>query len=123
MKSTSKKKKRGVRAKTKPGISHVKYTKAPWRIILTTAEDGGYVSAMIEGYSGQPIANVTGAGAANIPNADLIVLAPEFAGALLVALDYLRHPDVQAIPFALPSLSVADSIHSLLTKAGIDVRC
>lgn len=78
---------------------------------------------MIEGHSGQPIANVTGAGAANIPNADLIVLAPEFAGALQVALNYLRHPDVQAIPFALPSLSVADHIHSLLTKAGIDVRC
>ncbi len=55
--------------------------------------------------------------AINIPteqDARLIAAAPEYDALLELALKYLEHPDVQAIPFALPVDNVVRMIESYI---------
>jgi len=53
----------------------------------------------------------------HLANASLIAAAPELLGALMVAVQYLEHPDVQAIPFALPASGVAKRARDAIAKA------
>jgi hypothetical protein len=46
-------------------------------------------------------------------NGRLIAKAPQMHELLKLALKYLEHPDVQAIPFALPASAVAERIRGL----------
>ena len=56
----------------------------------------------------------------NETNAKFIAAAcnshDELVGELQLALRYLEHPDVQAIPFAMRASTVADRIHRTLAK-------
>ena len=56
----------------------------------------------------------------NEANAEFIVAAcnshDELVAELKLALRYLEHPDVQAIPFAMRASTVADRIHRTLAK-------
>ena len=44
------------------------------------------------------------------------VSTPEIIAALKLAARYLEHPDVQALPFALPSSTVAQRIKELVAR-------
>jgi predicted transcriptional regulator len=53
----------------------------------------------------------------NKHDAILISEAPNMLGMLELALKYLEHPDVQAIPFAAPAECVAVRMRALIEKA------
>lgn len=47
----------------------------------------------------------------------LIAAAPELLEALRLALRYLDHPEVQAIPFALPATAAIERARAAIAKA------
>lgn len=49
-------------------------------------------------------------------NARLIKRAPDMYRALLLAVRYLEHPEVKAMPWALPTQRVADEINEILKE-------
>ena len=49
-------------------------------------------------------------------NARLIASSPELLEVLDLAVRYLEHPDVKAIPFALPSECVANRARAIIEK-------
>lgn len=51
-----------------------------------------------------------------MPNARVLAAAPDMKALLRLALQYLEHPDVQAIPFALNAGVVADRVKALLAE-------
>ena len=52
-----------------------------------------------------------------VSNARLIAAAPDMLAALQLALRYLEHPDVQAMPFALPASVPAGRVRAAIAKA------
>src|SRR3972149_1076631 len=56
-------------------------------------------------------------GAEDVANRVLIAAAPEMWAALVLAEQYLRHPDIQAMPFALPASAAHERVCAALAKA------
>jgi hypothetical protein len=50
-------------------------------------------------------------------NGVLLASAPALLGMLVLALKYMDHPDVQALPFACPAAGVADRMRKLIATA------
>jgi len=88
----------------------------PW--VTAYHEPGNDVQHGLAGYS---VVSGTGEGVAfNVhseANARLIAAAPQMLEALMLAIKYLQHPDVQAIPFALPASNAVRSINAAIRAA------
>jgi hypothetical protein len=88
------------------------YSKSPWKLVheghgtFIRAAHGGVVASMEAGY--QTLRDIDGR---------LVEVAPEMLEALKLAVKYLGHPDVKAIPFSLPSGGVAKRIQRLIDYA------
>lgn len=89
----------------------MKYTPGPWEIAST---EGGWTNVRPANHPNLPICNLV---ENNEANALLIAAAPDLLGMLKLAVQYLEHPDVMVMQFALPSVAVARRCHEAIEKA------
>ena len=111
----------------------LKHTLTPWKVQLVEEKHHGYdgwnTFAVRDGKTNGCIAVVGEVDrqfdTANEANAAFIITAcnshDELLAELKLALRYLEHPDVQAIPFAMRASTVADRIHRTLAKLEEDL--
>ena len=86
------------------------HTPGPWTYTST-----GEIYLDDDGPLATQLATVTHAPV--LPNASLIAAAPDLLEAAKFALQYLKHPDVQALQFALPASNAARSLAGAIAKA------
>ncbi|MDQ2995528.1 MAG: hypothetical protein M3R61_00510 [Chloroflexota bacterium] len=98
------------------------HSKAPWKVI--TEESGtiwiaGHANGSSDDrYSEIAIIQTRGAASRDAhDNARLIAASPELLARLTLALNYLDHPDIRAIPFALPAEAIAALIRTAIANA------
>ena len=110
----------------------MKHTPGPWKIVGTNNDPWQIAPA---NDPGNILLELTYTGGNAEANAKLVASAPDLlaerdrlreenaklAGMLKLAVQYLEHPDVKAIPFARASESVGSQIRILLAKMGGEI--
>ena len=88
------------------------YTPGPWKYEPETktirALPSNYWLATMDSFDGA---------VDHVANANLIAACPELLARLEQALVYLEHPEVKAIPFALPSECCAANVRAAIANA------
>lgn len=88
--------------------------KTRWRIHRNYSHAKDCLDIWTEGAGGVLLAEVRTGQEYSEKVAQAIRCTPEALGLLELALKYLSHPDVEAIPFALPSSGVAQRIKDFI---------